>query len=138
MSAEGVQYTYDSLNRLIAAATTDSTCGQAFTYDGFGSRTGATVTKGTASSVSWLVSAAGLRNSARQHEHAARQPVSTAHMSSDWRRNRRRAGDCLHRYRKSHSIELGDALIAFAASLNRATLSTRKRKHYPMKESPFF
>src|SRR5258708_8032870 len=55
MSAEGVQYTYDSLNRLIAAATTDSSWGQAFTYDGFGNLTGQTQTKGRAPQSSWYV-----------------------------------------------------------------------------------
>ena len=39
-----VTYTYDSLNRLIAAVTTGPEWGQSFTYDGFGNRTGATVT----------------------------------------------------------------------------------------------
>jgi len=44
------------------------------------------------------------------------------------------AGDYLRRYQKSHGLELGDALIASAAMLNRAELWTRNRKHYPMKE----
>lgn len=43
------------------------------------------------------------------------------------------AGDFIRQYRKSHSVELGDALIAAAAVLNRAALWTRNRKHYPMK-----
>ena len=34
-------------------------------------------------------------------------------------------------------MELGDALIASAALLNRASLWTRNRKHYPMKELMF-
>jgi predicted nucleic acid-binding protein len=50
----------------------------------------------------------------------------------------RQAGDYLKRYRKSHGIELGDALIAACAVLNSATLWTRNRKHYPMKELSFF
>jgi predicted nucleic acid-binding protein len=49
-----------------------------------------------------------------------------------------RAGDYLRRYRKSHAVELGDALIAAAAVLNGASLWTRNRKHYPMKELAFF
>jgi predicted nucleic acid-binding protein len=49
-----------------------------------------------------------------------------------------RAGDYLKRYRKSHGVGLGDALIAAAAVLNGATLWTRNRKHYPMKELVFF
>jgi predicted nucleic acid-binding protein len=50
----------------------------------------------------------------------------------------RQAGDYLKRYRKSHAAELGDALIAAAAVLNRAALWTRNRKHYPMKELTFY
>jgi predicted nucleic acid-binding protein len=50
----------------------------------------------------------------------------------------RRAGDYLRRYRKSHGVELGDALIAATAVANRAMLWTRNRKHYPMKELSFF
>ncbi len=50
----------------------------------------------------------------------------------------RQAGDCLRRYRKSHGVELGDALIAAAALLHRAKLWTRNRKHYPMKELAFY
>jgi predicted nucleic acid-binding protein len=50
----------------------------------------------------------------------------------------RAAGDYLRQYRKSHSLELGDALIASAALLNRAELWTRNRKHYPMKELSFY
>jgi YD repeat-containing protein len=42
-----VTYQYDSLNRLISAATTDNSWGLSFTYDGFGNRTDQTVTKGT-------------------------------------------------------------------------------------------
>src|ERR1039458_8865329 len=50
----------------------------------------------------------------------------------------RQAGDYLRRYRKSHAVELGDALIAAGAVLNSATLWTRDRKRYPMKELAFF
>lgn len=50
----------------------------------------------------------------------------------------RLAGDSLRRYRKSHAVELGDALIAAAAVLNSARLWTRNRKHYPMKDLAFF
>lgn len=44
----------------------------------------------------------------------------------------RRAGDYLRHYSRSHSVELGDALIAAAALLQSAVLWTRNRKHYPM------
>jgi predicted nucleic acid-binding protein len=50
----------------------------------------------------------------------------------------RRAGDYLRQYRKSHGIELGDALIAAAAVTSNAALWTRNRKHYPMKELILF
>jgi predicted nucleic acid-binding protein len=50
----------------------------------------------------------------------------------------RHAGDNLRLYKKSHGVGLGDALIAASAHLNKATLWTRNRKHYPMKELSFF
>lgn len=50
----------------------------------------------------------------------------------------RHAGDYLRRYRKSHGIDLGDALIAATAVASNATLWTRNRKHYPMKELQLF
>jgi predicted nucleic acid-binding protein len=50
----------------------------------------------------------------------------------------RQAGDYLRRYRKSHGVELGDALVAAGAVVNSAALWTRSRKHYPMKDLAFF
>jgi RHS repeat-associated protein len=53
VTGENVSYTYDSLNRLIAAATTNPTgpiWGNSYSYDGFGNLTGKTVTQGTAPS----------------------------------------------------------------------------------------
>jgi predicted nucleic acid-binding protein len=50
----------------------------------------------------------------------------------------RKAGDFLRMYGRSHGLELGDALIAATAVLNGATLWTRNRKHYPMKDISFF
>jgi hypothetical protein len=50
----------------------------------------------------------------------------------------RQAGDYLRQYRKSHGLELGDALVASATLLNRVELWTRNRKHYPMKELSFY
>ena len=50
----------------------------------------------------------------------------------------RRAGDYLRDYRKSHSVELGEALIAATAVLNNAELWTRNRKHYPMRDVSFY
>jgi predicted nucleic acid-binding protein len=43
------------------------------------------------------------------------------------------AGDYLRHYQKSHSLELGDALIAASAVLRNAVVWTRNRKHYPMR-----
>jgi predicted nucleic acid-binding protein len=50
----------------------------------------------------------------------------------------RRAGEYLRRYRKSHAVELGDALIAASAVERGAKLWTRNRKHYPMPELAFY
>lgn len=49
-----------------------------------------------------------------------------------------RAGDYMLRYRKSHNLALGDALIAASASLSGAALWTRNHKHFPMPELSFF
>jgi hypothetical protein len=50
----------------------------------------------------------------------------------------RRAGGYLSKYRRSHGVELADALIAANAVANQAELWTRNRKHYPMQEVSFF
>ena len=50
----------------------------------------------------------------------------------------RQAGVYLRQYRRSHGVEVADALIAASAVANRAELWTRNRKHYPMKEVSFF
>jgi predicted nucleic acid-binding protein len=50
----------------------------------------------------------------------------------------RQAGDYLRQYRKSHGLQITDALIAASAVLNRAELWTRNRKHYPMKDLSFY
>jgi predicted nucleic acid-binding protein len=42
------------------------------------------------------------------------------------------AGDFLRRYRKSHALEIADAMIAAGAASKSALLWTRNRKHYPM------
>jgi predicted nucleic acid-binding protein len=44
----------------------------------------------------------------------------------------RKAGDYLQKYSRSHSVELGDALIAASACVTRLSLWTLNRKHYPM------
>lgn len=50
----------------------------------------------------------------------------------------RLAGEYLRRFRKSHAVELGDALIASTAVTSGAKLWTRNRKHYPMQELAFY
>jgi len=48
-----------------------------------------------------------------------------------------KAGEYLRTYRKSHSLEISDALIAAAAFITRAKLYTLNKKHYPMKDIHF-
>jgi len=48
-----------------------------------------------------------------------------------------KAGEYLKKYRKSHSIELGDALIAATAYYYNANLLTMNKKHFPMREIAF-
>jgi hypothetical protein len=50
----------------------------------------------------------------------------------------RQAGAYLQRYRRSHSVEVADALIAASAVANHAELWTRNRKRYPMADISFF
>lgn len=50
----------------------------------------------------------------------------------------RRAGEYLQRFARSHALELGDALIAAAASVHVLSLWTRNRKHYPMTDLRFY
>lgn len=44
----------------------------------------------------------------------------------------RQAGSYRQRFRKSHQVQIPDALIAATAKLNQAKLVTRNKKHYPM------
>ena len=48
------------------------------------------------------------------------------------------AGVYLNRYRKSHGVQIADAMIAASASAINADLWTRNRKHYPMKGMSFY
>jgi predicted nucleic acid-binding protein len=48
------------------------------------------------------------------------------------------AGRYLQKYSKSHSLELGDALIAASASMAGLSLWTLNKKHYPMPEVRLF
>jgi predicted nucleic acid-binding protein len=50
----------------------------------------------------------------------------------------RQAGLFLRQYRRSHAVEVADALIAACAVAHHAKLWTRNNKHYPMKEISFF
>jgi hypothetical protein len=46
----------------------------------------------------------------------------------------RQVGQYLRQYRRSHRLELGDALIAATAQQAGAELITRNVKHYPMSD----
>lgn len=85
------------------------------------------------------VTAAELWAGARPREHDALTNLFRSLLCApvDYETGRQ-AGDYLSQYRKSHGLELGDALIAAAALLNDAELWTRNRKHYPMKELSFY
>lgn len=48
------------------------------------------------------------------------------------------AGEFLRKYARSHSVEIGDALIAATAVLHQSALWTRNRKHYPMPSLTFY
>lgn len=50
----------------------------------------------------------------------------------------RTAGEFLRSYRKSHGLELGDALIAASVVTSGAVLWTKNRRHYPMRSVLFF
>jgi len=52
ITGEDVQYTYDSLQRLVAAQTAGPQWGDAYAYDGFGNLLSKTVTKGSAPGMS--------------------------------------------------------------------------------------
>jgi predicted nucleic acid-binding protein len=85
------------------------------------------------------VSAAELWTGARAQEHEPLKNLFSALLCVPIdSETGRQAGEYMLQYRKSHSVELGDALIAAAAVLNRASLWTRNRKHYPMKALTFY
>jgi predicted nucleic acid-binding protein len=85
------------------------------------------------------ISAAELWAGARPSEHAAIEALFDALVCvpADAAVGRR-AGEYLRHYRKSHAVELGDALIAASAAVSGAMLWTRNRKHYPMAEMTFY
>lgn len=85
------------------------------------------------------VSAAELWAGARPSEHASLEALFKALVCVPADNEiGRRAGDYMRKYRRSHSVELGDALIASSAVASGAQLWTRNRKHYPMPELKFF
>ena len=85
------------------------------------------------------VSVAELRAGARPSEHEALKNLFRALTCVDIDAEvGRQAGDYLRQYPKSHGVELGDALVAASAVSRSATLWTRNRKHYPMKELAFY
>jgi predicted nucleic acid-binding protein len=73
----------------------------------------------------------------REHEATAKLFRTLFCVPIDYETGRQ-AGDYLRQYRKSHGLQISDALIAAAAVLNHATLWTRNRKHYPMRELTFY
>lgn len=86
-----------------------------------------------------VISAAELWAGARPAEHAALDALFDALVCVPIDAALgRRAGEYLRRYRKSHAVELGDALIAASAVERGARLWTRNRKHYPMPELAFY
>jgi len=50
----------------------------------------------------------------------------------------RRAGEYLRRYRRSHGVQIADALVAAAAATSGLTLWTLNRRHYPMPDLEFY
>jgi predicted nucleic acid-binding protein len=50
----------------------------------------------------------------------------------------KKAGHFLQKYSRSHSLELGDALIAASACITGLSLWTNNKKHYPMPEVRLF
>ena len=85
------------------------------------------------------VSVAELWAGARPSEHEALKNLFRALTCVDIDAEvGRQAGDYLRQYRKGHGVEPGDALVAASAVARSATLWTRNRKHYPMKELAFY
>lgn len=86
-----------------------------------------------------LISASELWAGALPHEHdVLTRLFRSLRCAPSNEETGRLAGDYLRHYRKSHGVELPDALIAAAAVQNEAMLWTRNRKHYPMKEIRFY
>ncbi|MGH9588459.1 MAG: PIN domain-containing protein [Acidobacteriaceae bacterium] len=85
------------------------------------------------------VSAAELWAGALPHEHdVLTRLFRSLRCASYDEETGKLAGDFMRQYRKSHNVDLADAMIAAAAVQNGALLWTRNRKHYPMKEVAFY
>jgi len=85
------------------------------------------------------VSVAELWAGARSHEYTALDHLFRALTCAPIDEEvGRQAGLYLRRYRQSHGVEIADALVASCSVANHASLWTRNRKHYPMKELSFF
>ncbi len=85
------------------------------------------------------VSVAELWAGVRPQEHAALNDLFGALVSTPiGTETGQQAGIYLKQYRKSHAVELADALIAACAVRHGAKLWTQNRRHYPMKDVTFF
>jgi predicted nucleic acid-binding protein len=85
------------------------------------------------------VTVAELWHGAKRGEHAALEELFTALICVPIDQHIGHiAGDYLRKYARSHSLELGDALIAATATIHDAALWTRNRKHYPMAGVRFY
>lgn len=85
------------------------------------------------------VSVAELWHGALPHEHTVLTNLFDALLCvSIDSQTAYRAGEFLRKFRKSHGLQLGDALIAASAVVHRAKLWTKNRKHYPMTSISFF
>ena len=81
------------------------------------------------SAIAWAEVHAGLRR--------GEEPAALAFLRSRGEvvidaRAGRVAGDYLARFRRSHAVELADALVAAAATTSGLHLWSLNRKHYPM------
>ncbi len=85
------------------------------------------------------VTIAELWHGVRPNEHKALESLFAAMIAIPIDAEAGRlGGEYLREFAKSHRIELGDALIAATAVLQKAELWTRNRRHYPMRNVAFY
>jgi predicted nucleic acid-binding protein len=85
------------------------------------------------------VTLAEIRHGMRGHERESTERVLSSMLSVPIEIEiGARAGDYLRSFHASHSLEMGDALIAATASVHQLALWTQNRKHFPMKDVQFF